>query len=145
MKPIPFETAKQFCEEFEKDQCIILSWDKISGETWVTTFGVGDENSIQACNAGTMLKDFLKLKRDHEEIPERFKKWEIESVDRYWYTSGRNGLAYVETTFWFEAHTLERKETKREEFIYSGQEYQLPEWAKSITVNRKSLNDTKIY
>ena len=66
MKNIPFEVAKQFCEDFEKDQCIILSWDKISGKTWVTTFGVGDENSIQATNAGKILKDYLKLQREND-------------------------------------------------------------------------------
>ena len=117
MIQVPFEEAKRFCEEFKKDQCIILSWDETSGETWVTTYGVGDKNSTQACNAGTMLKDYLKLQREIDAIPERFKEWKIESVDRYWYWSSRNGKTYCEITYWYEPHTLERKETKREEFI----------------------------
>jgi len=139
MKNIPFEVAKQFCEDYEKDQCIILSWDKKSGETWVTTYGKGDENSIQATNAGKLLKDHLKLKREKDCIPTRFEDWKIESVDRYYYSSGRNHWTYKETTYWYESHTLERKETVRQQTITTGGEWDLPEWAKGITSRRKSL------
>lgn len=140
MKAIPFEAAKEFCEQYEKDQCIILSWDKASGETWVTTFGVGDENSKQACNAGTILKDYLKLKREKDEIPERFKEWYVERVDRYWHWASRNGRSYIEITYWYEKHTLERKETKREVKNHYGETYSLPDWAKSINDHRRSLD-----
>jgi hypothetical protein len=140
MKDIPFEAAKQFCENYQKDQCIILSWDKQSGKTWVTTFGVGDENSIQATNAGKTLKDYLKLQRENDCIPTRFDDWKIESVDRYYYKSGRNYNTYVETTYWYEAHTMQRKETNRQVSELYDCSYRLPEWAKSITENRKTLN-----
>ena len=140
MKDIPFEAAKQFCEEYEKDQCIILSWDKKSGQTWVTTFGVGDENSIQATNAGKILKDYLKLKRENDCIPTRFEDWNIERVDRYYYASGRNYYTYMEVTYWYETHTMQRKETVRQETISDGEEWKLPEWAKGITTRRKSLD-----
>jgi len=139
MQNIPFEVAKDFCEKYEKDQCIILSWDKTSGETWVTTFGVGDENSIQATNAGKILKDYLKLQRENDCIPTRFEDWKIESVDRYYYASGRNYWTYKEVTYWYEAHTMQRKETVRQETISTGGEWNLPEWAKGITSRRKSL------
>jgi hypothetical protein len=140
MRNIPISAAEQFCNEYKKDQVIILSWDKKSNETWVTTYGIGDNNSIQAANGGNAIKDFLQLKREANEIPERFKKWEIESVDRYWHLYGRNGEKYVETTFWYEPHTLERKETTRIEIISNeGERYALPEWAKSITERRRSL------
>ena len=139
MKQIPFEAAKKICEEFEKDQCIILTWDKSSGETWVTTFGVGDENSIQATNGGKMLKDYLKLQRENDAIPTRFEKWAIKSVDKYWYWSSRNGKTYVEVTYWVEPHTLTRKETKRTFDDNFGND-PLPDWAKSITKNVKNLN-----
>lgn len=145
MKTVPIEAAKNICNEFEKDQCIILSWDKKSGETWVTTYGVGEDNSKQACNAGIVLKDYLKLKREKDEIPEHFKEWEVESIDRYYYASGRNGWNYREVTFWFEKHTLERKETLRQIDIYTGQEWDLPTWAKSIKERRKSLETDRIY
>lgn len=139
MKPIPFEAAKTICVDFEKDQCIILAWDEASGASWVTTYGVGDQNSKQACNAGTVLKDYLKLKRDNDEIPSHFKEWAIESVDRYWFFSSRNGRKFVETTFWYEKHTLERKETIRAvDDIYD--DFNIPDWARSITVHRKGMD-----
>lgn len=139
MQDVPFEAAKQFCEDYQKDQCIILSWDKTSGNTWVTTYGSGDENSIQAANAGKILKDYLQLQREHDVIPTRFEEWKIESVDRYYYASGRNYDTYKEVTYWFESHTMQRKESIRTETILTGATHQLPEWAKSITERRKSL------
>ena len=66
-------------------------------------------------------------------------RFEIEKVDRYYYFDGRNSKRYVETTFWYNPYTLERKETQRNVFIQEGQEYKLPEWAMSITVRRKDL------
>ncbi|MDX8564664.1 hypothetical protein OZ664_11700 [Elizabethkingia sp. HX WHF] len=66
-------------------------------------------------------------------------RFEIESVDRYYYYDGRNSKRYVETTFWYNPYTLERKETQRNEFICTGQEYKLPEWARSISNRRRDL------
>lgn len=66
--------------------------------------------------------------------------WEIEKVDRYYYASGRNAWTYKEITFWFNPHTLERKETVREDTINTGEEYNLPEWAKGITIRNKKLD-----
>ncbi len=140
MKNIPFEAAKKICEDYEKDQCIILSWDKTSGETWVTTFGVGDENSIQATNAGKALKDYLKLQRENDCIPTRFEDWKIESVDRFYYASGRNYNTYKEITYWYEIHTMQRKEIVRQETILVGSEYKLPDWAKGISQRKRSLD-----
>ena len=140
MKRIPFKAAEDFCKKYKKDQCIILSWDEESNETWVTTYGVGDANSIQATNAGKILKDYLKLQRESDCIPTRFEEWKIEKVDRYWYASGRNYTTYVETTFWYESHTLQRKETTREHTTLCGDNYALPEWAKSITSHRRTLD-----
>lgn len=139
MRNVPFEAAKKICDDYDKDQCIILSWDKTSGNTWVTTFGVGDENSIQATNAGKVLKDYLKLQRENDCIPKQFEEWSIESVDRYYYASGRNYWTYREVTHWYEKHTMERKEKIREETISTGNEWNLSEWAKGITCRMKSL------
>jgi hypothetical protein len=146
MRDIPFEAAKQFCKEYHKDQCIILSWDKQTGQTWVTTFGVGDENSIQAANAGKVLKDHLKLKRDNEEIPTRFEEWEIYTVEAWWETEGRNGRLYKEITYWFEKHSRIRKETVRQFSIaHDGYLDTLPDWAKGITSRRRNHNDDKTW
>lgn len=145
MNNIPFEATKQFCEDYQKDQCVILSWDKPTGNTWVTTFGVGDENSIQATNSGKILKDFLKLKRENDVIPTRFEEWEIESVDRYYQMAGRNSWEYKEVTYWYEKHTLQRKETVRLASMYTNQEHSLPEWAKGITKRIRTSIDDKCY
>lgn len=67
------------------------------------------------------------------------KKWQIESVDRYYYHNGRNSKEYVELTFWYHPITCERKDTKRTEFISDGEEYKLPDWCHSCQY-RKSLN-----
>lgn len=105
----------------------------------MTTYGVGDENSIQATNAGKMIKDFLGLQLENDCIPTRFEDWKIESVERYYYASGRNYWTYVEITYWFESHTTQRKETVRKETISTGEEWSLPYWASTITTRRKSL------
>ncbi|HUI31996.1 MAG TPA: hypothetical protein VLY84_00135 [Dysgonamonadaceae bacterium] len=139
MKNIPYIAAKEFCEKYEKDQCVILSWDEKSQGVWVTTFGVGDKNSIQATNAGKVLKDYLNIQRLHDCIPTRFEKWNIEKVDRYYYASGRNYDTYKEITYWYESHTMVRKETVREATISVGDKHGLPEWARGITNRRKDL------
>lgn len=72
-------------------------------------------------------------------------RWEIDTVDRYYYYCGRNALAYIETTYWFNPETCERKETTRSESIYDGEQYKLPEWAKGITTRRRSLESDRVY
>lgn len=72
-------------------------------------------------------------------------RFEIDSVDRYYFFDGRNSKRYVETTFWYNPYTLERKETQRNEFITAGCEYKLPEWARSITVRRKDLESDRVF
>lgn len=72
-------------------------------------------------------------------LEQKFEDWKIESVDRYYYASGRNYWTYKEVTYWYEARTMERKESIRQETISTGGEWNLPEWAKGITSRRKSL------
>ena len=67
-------------------------------------------------------------------------KFEIESVDRYYFFNGRNSKRYVETTFWINPYTLERKETQRNQFIGCGEEHKLEEWARSLFNRRKDLD-----
>lgn len=62
MKDVPFSVARKFCEDYEKDQVIILSWDRTTKDTWITTFGVSDEDSEMAANGGNEIRKFLKLK-----------------------------------------------------------------------------------
>lgn len=58
-KRIPIKTAKEFANKFEKDQVIILSWDKATGTTWVTTYGKTKEDCIQAAKGGNRIKKML--------------------------------------------------------------------------------------
>lgn len=139
MKDVPISAAQYIAEKYEKDQVIVLCWDKESQETWVTTYGKENIDKIQAAQGGTMLKDFLKIKRDKDEIPDKFKEWTLEQVDRYWYQSGTYSMTFVERSFWYDKITLERKETKRDFVVADGMEYTLPEWAKSITERRRIL------
>lgn len=142
MKNISFEDAKEFCEKYEKDQVIILAWDRNSNDTWVTTYGISDEDSAMAAHGANMIKDFLDLKREKDEIPKRFDKWELEITERYYYLSGRNSKTYVEISYWYHPITLERKETRRFAHINDGQEYTLPDWAKSCAYRRQLNYDS---
>ncbi len=72
-------------------------------------------------------------------------QWKIDTVDRYYYYCGRNSIEYVETTYWFNPETCERKETKRTESIYDGEQYKLPDWAKGITTRRRNLESDRVY
>lgn len=142
MDKIPFEVAKEICEKYDEDQCIILTWNKKNNCTTVVTYGVGDSNSVQATNGGKEIKDFLQLKYETNAIPDRFKKWEISNVEKYFYHSGRNSITYVEMTCWIDPFSLERKETTREAYISDGEEWKLPDWAKTITFRNRKLESS---
>lgn len=64
----------------------------------------------------------------------------IDRVDSYYYHSGRYSITYVEVTFWYNPHTLERKETTRTRIAARGKKHELPDWAKSITTHDASLD-----
>lgn len=67
-------------------------------------------------------------------------RWEIEKTESYWYWESRNGKSFVEITFWYNPFTLDRMETKREvKNVYDN--YSLPDWAKTVTVHNKSLDN----
>ena len=65
--------------------------------------------------------------------------WKIQNEDKYYYASGRNYWTYVEITFWINSRNTERKETTREVTISTGNEWELPQWAKVITTRRRNL------
>ncbi len=64
-------------------------------------------------------------------------KFEIDRVERFWYWSGRNYQTFKEITFWYNPITLERKETSR---IWSGDDWNKPEWVQCITEHNKMLD-----
>lgn len=65
--------------------------------------------------------------------------FQIDSVDRYYYASGRNYWTYREVTHLFGVNSGARKETVREVTICTGEEWNLPDWAKGITSRKKHL------
>lgn len=58
-KDIPIEVAQRIAEEFDKDQVIIVTWDKLHGRTHVTTYGKTLEECHQAAKGGNMIKRAL--------------------------------------------------------------------------------------
>ena len=64
----------------------------------------------------------------------------IDRVVHYWYWSGRNSKTYVEITFWYDAESLERKETKRTHSCCRSDDRDRPEWAKIPMGYNESLS-----
>ena len=62
-------------------------------------------------------------------------------TDSYYYSSGRYSLTYVETIHLFCTHCGEPKEVTRKAFINHGEQYKLPDWAKSITQRNSHLDN----
>jgi len=60
-KRIPIKSAKDIAQKYDKDQVIIISWDRKTGTTWVTTHGKTIEDCNMAAEGGNKLKrEFLK-------------------------------------------------------------------------------------
>lgn len=108
---------------------------------------IGSEIDIRFSGNDILCKDHgghnnIVLFKDIQVINE---EWEIESVDRWYQTAGRNSLDYYEVTYWYDKISTERKEVVRNAFIFSGQEYSLPYWAKGITKKKRCSADDKMY
>jgi len=72
---IPIETAKQIANDFEKDQVIIVCWDKKYGKTHVTTYGKTIDECKQAALGGNLIKKTLGWPDELcHDTPSRIKK-----------------------------------------------------------------------
>lgn len=58
-KRIPIAAAKRIADEYSKDQVIVVTWDKATGTTWVTTYGKTVEECAQAAEGGNRVKRAL--------------------------------------------------------------------------------------
>lgn len=58
-KRIPIAAAKHIADEFGKDQVIVVTWDKTTGTTWVTTYGKTVDECTQAAEGGNRVKRAL--------------------------------------------------------------------------------------
>lgn len=58
-KRIPITAAKRIAKDFDKDQVIIVTWDKKYGRTHVTTYGKSIKECKQAADGGNFVKKAL--------------------------------------------------------------------------------------
>jgi hypothetical protein len=109
---------------------------------WVHGLYAGDVFKAQVINHSCVVvwRYTIKGQKSYKMATLSFAVWQVESVDRYWFASGRNYDTYKEVTFWFNPLSLERRETVRQVTISYRDVYSLPEWARSITQHRKSLD-----
>jgi hypothetical protein len=78
-KNIPIAAAKRVAKEYDKDQVIILTWDKAFNKTHVTTFGKTMEDCDQAAEGGNRLKKALGWPEEMcKDEPSRVKKMKAE-------------------------------------------------------------------
>lgn len=63
-KSIPIIAAKEVAKKYEKDQVIIITWDKLHGKMHVTTYGKTLEDCKQAAEGGNKLKRVLGFPED---------------------------------------------------------------------------------
>lgn len=56
---VPIEQAKEIAEKYDKDQVVILSWDRKHNSTVVTTYGKSIHDSDQAAESGNKIKQGL--------------------------------------------------------------------------------------
>lgn len=58
-KKIPISAAKEIGKKFDKDQVILVTWNKEFGDTWVTTWGKSVADCGQAAEGGNLVKQAL--------------------------------------------------------------------------------------
>lgn len=74
-KRLPISALKKLAKEFDKDQVIVLAWDKTTGVTHVTTYGKSIVDCEQAAIGGNRIKAFMGWPpEDCNAIPKRIMK-----------------------------------------------------------------------
>lgn len=63
-KPITIKAAKEIANSFDKDQVIIVAWDKKYEKVHVTTYGKSLEDCDQAAEGGNFIKRALGWPED---------------------------------------------------------------------------------
>lgn len=58
-KKIPISAAKEISKTYDKDQVILVTWNKKFGDTWVTTYGKTVADCAQAAEGGNFVKKAL--------------------------------------------------------------------------------------
>lgn len=82
---IPIKAAKDFGNQYKKDQVIILCWDRESGDTWVTTWGKDKKQCEQAASGGQKILKLL----ENKEMPMHYGSFEVKkdevTGEKYWW------------------------------------------------------------
>ena len=60
-KKVPITAAKRISEQYDKNQVIIVCWDKVHGMTHITTYGINKEECRQAAAGGKAVAKALGL------------------------------------------------------------------------------------
>lgn len=58
-KRIPISAAKDIGKKFDKNQVILVTWNREHGDTWVTTWGKSVDDCVQAAEGGNFVKKAL--------------------------------------------------------------------------------------
>lgn len=58
-KRIPISAAKEIGNKYDKDQVILVTFNKKIGDTWVTTWGRTVDECAQAAEGGNFVKEAL--------------------------------------------------------------------------------------
>ena len=71
-KEIPIKAAKKLADKFDKNQVIIITWDKEHGRTHVTTYGKTEQECFEAAQGGEVIKQALGWpEEDRNAVPEK--------------------------------------------------------------------------
>ena len=74
-KSIPIKVAKDIAKAYDKDQVIIVTWDKAHCKTHVTTFGVTLKDCEEAAQGGNFVKAALGWPEEEcQAVPARVKR-----------------------------------------------------------------------
>ncbi len=80
-KKIPITAAKRIAKDYDKDQVIIVTWDKPHGTIHVTTYGKTIKDCGEAAQGGNFVKKALGFPEDDcNAVPVRIRKKNKESV-----------------------------------------------------------------
>lgn len=75
---VPIEAARQIANAFDKDQVIIVCWEKAHGKIHVTTYGKTVDDCTQAAAGGNLVKKTLGWPDEMcHAIPRRARKCRI--------------------------------------------------------------------
>lgn len=60
-KSVPISAAERIAKSYDKNQVIIVCWDKAHGKTHITTYGINKEECQQAALGGKTIAKSLGL------------------------------------------------------------------------------------